>query len=230
VIANLPVSEKLAYMSRLQFFDPKQEHTIAWNSLPHWAQAGTVCFITWRTADSLPAAVVERLAEQRRELLRALGLNPNGDWRCDLRKLALADRVRAQWALFATWDHELDRGAGACVLSRPELSAIVEASLLHFDVERYELTDFVVMPNHVHVLVAFHEEDMLMAQCRSWKRYTSGQIQKALGRTGAFWQIEQFDHLVRDEDEFTRYRQYIAENPPKAHLPPGSFRLYSKEL
>jgi REP element-mobilizing transposase RayT len=217
-------------MDSLQFFDPKQEHTIAWKSLPHWAQAGTLCFITWRTADSLPAAVLARLAENRQQLLRACGLNPAADWRRDLSKLPLADRAGVQWTLFAAWDDHLDRGAGQGVLARPELNNIVAESLLHFDGDRYKLTDFVVMPNHVHVLVAFHEEDMLLAQCRSWKRFTSRQIQKALGRRGQFWQVEQFDHLIRSEDEFTRYRNYIADNPKKAHLPPGSYRLYSQEM
>jgi putative transposase len=41
-------------MDGLQFFDRKQDFTVAWKTLPHWAQAGTVCFLTCRTADSLP--------------------------------------------------------------------------------------------------------------------------------------------------------------------------------
>jgi putative transposase len=221
------VSEKLTYgvlqflfrlgtvhgMDGLQFFDPKEEHTIAWKSLPHWAQAGTLCFITWRTADSLPNAVIARLAEERRQLLGAFGLNPDGNWRRELGTLPPADRQRVRWSLFTAWDEQLDRGAGACVLEQTELSLIVEKSLLHFDCKRYELTDFVVMPNHVHLLVAFYEEDMLLGQCRSWKRFTSRQINAAIGRSGEFWQVEQFDHLVRCEEEFDRYREYIGDNP-----------------
>src|SRR4051794_5248482 len=102
-------------MGRLQFFDPKQELTIAWKSLPHWAQVGTVSFITWRTADSLPAAVIARLAQERRQLLQAISLNPDGNWRRDLGRLRPADRGHVQWSLFAAWDEQLDRGVGACV-------------------------------------------------------------------------------------------------------------------
>jgi REP-associated tyrosine transposase len=115
-------------------------------------------------------------------------------------------------------------------LARPELSYIVAQSLLHFDGERYDLTDFVVMPNHVHLLVAFRGEDMLLKQCRSWKRFTSRQIQDVLGRRGPFWQVEQFDHLVRSEEEFKQYREYIADNPRKARLRSGTYRVYSKTL
>ncbi len=214
----------------LQFFDPKQDFTVAWKTLPHWAQAGTVCFITWRTSDSLPAAAHQRITEARRQLLSENGLDPGGDWKQQLAKRSIADRGRLQWALFAGWDGELDRGAGACVLARPELSAIVMDSLLHFDGDRYVLTDAVVMPNHVHLLAAFKDEDALLAQCTSWKRFTARQINEALKQSGEFWQVEQFDHLVRSSEQFEHYRRYIADNPLKANLSPPSYRLYRKVL
>jgi putative transposase len=52
----------------------------------------------------------------------------------------------------------LDAGHGAGVLRRPELSAIVADSVLHADGRDYVDSDFVVMPNHVHVLVQFERE------------------------------------------------------------------------
>ena len=64
----------------LQFFDPEQDRTIVWRNLPHWAQAGTVCFITWRMADSLPEDVQERISFERRRLLLDRGIDPDGDW------------------------------------------------------------------------------------------------------------------------------------------------------
>ena len=35
----------------LQAFDPQAEFTIVQRRLPHWCQAGSVCFITFRTWD-----------------------------------------------------------------------------------------------------------------------------------------------------------------------------------
>jgi REP element-mobilizing transposase RayT len=217
-------------MDGLRYFDSKQDFTVAYRSLPHWAQAGTVSFITWRTADSLPAKVLARFAQERSELLRKFGLVPAGNWRDKLSKLPARDRGRVQWSLFEAWDRQLDSGAGACVLARPELSRIVEESLLHFDGDRYVLTDAVVMPNHVHVLVAFREERLLLSQSRSWKRYTAREIQKSLDQHRQFWQVEQFDHLVRSAGQFQHYRRYIAENPRRAGLAAGTYRLYSKAL
>jgi type I restriction enzyme R subunit len=53
------------------------------------------------------------------------------------------------------WHDALDAGHGACVLRQPDLATIVGNSLRHFDGERYLMLDFVVMPNHVHLLASF---------------------------------------------------------------------------
>ncbi|MEX2140220.1 MAG: hypothetical protein WD894_13225 [Pirellulales bacterium] len=217
-------------MRVIQFFDPEQDLTIAWKSLPHWAQAGTVCFITWRTVDSLPTAAQQRITEERASLLQRFDLDPHGDWKREITRLPARDRGRMQWSLFTAWDQQLDHGAGACVLARPELSQIVEESLLHFDGDRYVLTDAVVMPNHVHLLAAFRDEGMLISQCTLWKRYTGRRINAALGIGGEFWQVEQFDHLVRSPEQFEHYRRYIADNPRKAGLAAGTYRWYTKTM
>ncbi len=83
---------------------------------------------------------------------------------------------------------------------------------------RYHVSDFVIMPNHVHVMVCFLAGTLLRGQCYSWKHFTAGKINQLLGRTGEFWQSESFDHLVRDADHFQRFRKYIADNSEKAGL------------
>lgn len=217
-------------MPDLQFFDPQQDRTIVWRNLPHWAQAGTVAFITWRTADSLPAEVQERITFERHRLLLDRGIDPGGDWKGALAKLPEVDRGRVQWGLFRIWDGALHQGQGACVLADPELSKLVGDSLMHFDGDRYVLTDYVVMPNHVHLLAAFHDEDSMLKQCTSWKRYTAREINRRLKQSCEFWQVEPFDHLVRSPEQFEHYRRYIKENPQHARLSEGQYRWYSKDL
>jgi hypothetical protein len=189
-----------------------------------------VCFVTWRTADSLPAEAHVRITKQRERILLAYGLDPRGDWKDALAQRAVTDRGRVHWDMFREWDRELDLGAGACVLARPELSAIVLNSVLHFDGDRYVVTDVVVMPNHVHLLVAFRDADSMLKQCASWKRFTARRINEILGQRGEFWQVEQFDHLVRSLEQFEHYRRYIADNPHLANLPPGSYRWFTRAL
>jgi putative transposase len=178
----------------------------------------------------LSTAAQQRIREERAHMLAHAGLNPQGDWQAELAKLKAVDAAKLRWKMFAAWDRQLDLGVGECVLARPDLSAIVADSLLNFDGHRYVMTDFVIMPNHVHVLAALADADLLLAQCESWKRYTARLIHKSLGRSGEFWQVEQFDHLVRSLEQFEYFRQYLRDNPKNAGLPDGSYRWYSKTL
>ena len=217
-------------MDELQFFDPKQEYTVLSRQLPHWAQAGTVCFLTWRVGDSLPVAVQDEITQERQRILLEHGLDPRGDWKKTMDELPVSVRGRVQWALFIGWDRFLDAGRGACVLSRIDLSALVADSLLYFDGERYIITDYVIMPNHVHVLAAFHDEETFLKQCTSWKRYTAREINRRLRQSGEFWQVDHFDHLVRSPEQLMHYRRYVADNPRRAGLAAGTYRWYSKPL
>ena len=116
------------------------------------------------------------------------------------------------------------------MLKRSELSEIVESSLHRFDGDCYELLDFIVMPNHVHLLAVFPEEHVMLSQCDSWKHYTAREINRKLMTRGRFWQPDAFDHLVRSEEHFKHLREYIAGNGTKAGLQPSEYRHYSKLL
>lgn len=223
--------------NKLQTFDPTQSWSITGRKLPHWEQAGTVCFITWRTRDSMPADVVKRWVAERDALLRSAGLEPvsrnrpasdKSGLRAQLVKLPPAVRYKLQWMLTECFEQYLDRGHGACALRQRALQEIVRDSLLKFDGDRYELTDFVIMPNHIHLLAAFPEEGAMRKQCSNRKRYTAREINKALGRRDEFWQEDEFDHLVRTLEYFDRYRDYIAENGSKANLPQSDYLWFRK--
>ena len=214
----------------LNYFDPNEGTAILYRKLPHWSQAGVVCFITCRLDDSMPRDVVERWHIDRREWLKAHGIDPDGSkWRGAVQQL---DRP-LQRELFARfsgeWHDELDKCHGACLLKDPENSKVVADSLLKFDGDRYWMTDFVVMPNHMHLLVVFPDDDSMLKQCEEWKRFTGRRINQRTGNSGRFWQQDGFDHLVRSEAQFLHFRRYIANNPLKAGLRSGDFVLYSED-
>ena len=85
---------------------------------------------------------------------------------------------------------------------------------------------YVLMPNHFHVLVTPAPGHELKNIIRSWKGFSARRINKLLGRTGAFWQAEAYDHIVRSEEQFGHYRRYIANNPVKARLKEEDYVLY----
>jgi len=92
---------------------------------------------------------------------------------------------------------------------------------------RYEMGDFVIMPNHVHLLVRPLGEWKLGTLIHSWKSFTSHQINDALNRTGVFWMDERFDHLVRNSASLEKFERYILENPKKARLNVEEYSLRS---
>ncbi len=217
--------------SSLQAFDRLQQHSVVNRRLPHWSQAGTVCFITFRAWDSIPKNVLAAWLAERKTWLHQHGIDPSHpDWESWFRKLPT--NLQRQYKSFVSrrWNNHLDELHGACVLRQPAFARIVANSLKHFDGQRYELTDFVVMPNHVHLLAAFFSEETMLKQCESWKHYIAKKINQVLGRNGRFWQQDAFDHLVRSTEHFDYYRNYIAENPVKANLNAGEYLHESKAL
>ena len=90
------------------------------------------------------------------------------------------------------------------------------SALKHFDGERYVLLSWVIMPNHVHVLVRPIGDHTLGDVLHSWKLFTSRHINELLGREGQFWQHESYDHIVRDEAALYHIARYIEQNPEKA--------------
>jgi REP element-mobilizing transposase RayT len=175
-----------------ELFDPQGDLRIAAGHLPHWYQPGVTYFITFRTDDSVPAALAETWRRRREEWLRTHDIDSNAtDWALRLRRLPDLER-QYHHNFSREFMNYLDKGYGACVLKRPELARIVADGLLHFDAQRYLLSDFVVMPNHVHVLVCFLGDTDLEKQCYSWKKYAATKLNRALGRRGRFWQEESF--------------------------------------
>ncbi|MFT5326692.1 MAG: putative transposase [Planctomycetaceae bacterium] len=218
-------------MTELHYFDPRNPTGILERKLPHWSQAGVVCFITFRMNDSIPSEVLRRWRADRIGWLVRHGVSlHSGNWRQELQQLDEGVRKEFYQQFSQRWHDDLDACHGACLLRRPELAAEVEQSFRKFDDDRYEMFDFVVMPNHVHLLAAFAEEDSMLKQCDSWKHFTARQINLKCGTRGRFWQQDGFDHLVRSAEQFEHFRRYIADNPSKARLPTEEFIHYSKPL
>lgn len=219
----------LRFAMEYRFFDPAARTEVSQGNLPHWEQLNAYYFITWRTADSLPQAALERWQIERDQWLRTRGINPSvDDWQRVFEMLPEMDRQEFHKLFTVRWNALLDEGHGECLLRRAELGGIVEDSLKHFAGERYELEAYAIMPNHVHVLAGISGRGEMKQVCRNWKNFTAAQINKALGRTGQFWQWESFDHLVRTPASLEKFRQYILNNPVKARLKEGEYRAWAK--
>ena|ERR1035438_5148561 len=158
--------------------------------LPHWDAPERPVFVTFRLYGSLPEG-----------------------------RVFLADGLSGGRA-FVTLDRILDTArTGPRLLGRSEIARVVMEAVRDGECRfgRYRLHSFVVMPNHVHLMVTAHAP--LARWLGSLKGFTAHAANQILGLTGRpFWQDESFDHVVRSERELERIRAYIEENPVRAGL------------
>ena len=172
---------------------PASRRHRAWHHrgyLPHFDSGAVVQAITFRLADSLPRDVYKKeLATIRDDLVRRKKL-----------------------------DAMIDEGRGLCLLRRPEYAEIVQRALEHFDGDRYRLIAWVIMPNHVHVLIEQIVGFRLAEIVGSWKSFTAKEINKRRKMSGTVWSREYFDRFIRDEKHFNNATSYVENNPVKAGL------------
>jgi putative transposase len=176
--------------------------------LPHWVQEGATYFITFRLADSLPQEKLDELEHLRAQWEAA---HPEPRAEEDVQRYFRETMQRV--------DDWLDAGAGECWLRDETCAAIVTRAMHHFDSERYFLSSYCVMPNHVHVtlhpFIGHEPADVL----KSWKGFTAHELNKHLGREGSVWEPESYDTLVRDVEHLWKVLRYIGKNPARAKLP-----------
>jgi REP element-mobilizing transposase RayT len=121
---------------------------------------------------------------------------------------------------FLTWRCRLDR-----TLDPPDRTLTLE-SIRYWDGQRWAVFSAVVMPDHCHALVkplpvtpntatgVFSLADVL----ESVKGFSARAINKRQERAGPVWQDERYDRIVRDDEEFESFWEYVRANAVKAGL------------
>jgi len=123
------IASKRRYSSLLKPKDAKKGFR-GWNErgyLPHRDEPGLTQFVTFRLSDTFPGSL-------RSEWEHLWRIEDDHERRMEL-------------------EAYVDRGRGACYLRRRDVAQIVETALRFFHAKRYEMHAWVVMPNHVHVLL-----------------------------------------------------------------------------
>jgi putative DNA methylase len=132
------------------------------------------------------------------------------------------DRRLTPGQQFVCFDQLLDRGScGPLYLQMPAIAEIVVSAIRRGAVSDYALHAWVVMPNHVHLLITVLSDVSKVLQ--RLKGVSAMEANQNLGLRGKpFWQRESYDRLVRDDAESRRVENYIVQNPVKAGLAQSS--------
>jgi putative transposase len=78
--------------------------------------------------------------------------------------------------------------------------------------------DFVVMPDHVHLLITVPAESTIERAMQLIKGVFSFRAGRELSFRGEIWQRGFSDVLVADEQSFRAHKEYIDKNPVRAGL------------
>lgn len=186
--------------------------------IPHYDIKDAYQVITYRLADSLPGAILKELAAERDQLEKDKDKYREMSGLSD--KIKKAEALRRQKI-----EKYLDAGYGSCILQQANIVKIITGNWHFFDKQRYDLIAYVVMPNHVHVLIKTYPEWTLQKVVHNWKSYTAQEINKALLKMGwqpispgKVWQSNYWDRFIRNDNHYFRTIDYIHNNPVKAGL------------
>lgn len=196
------------------FFDPNEEVQISTTgNLPHWHQHEKMQYVTFRLADSLPKSVCQELHERISEFKKR---HPE-PW---------DEKTKIKyWTEIGPMQHRLlDNGYGSCVLRSYECRKVLIDVIAYNDNVNYKVVSYVIMPNHVHMLILPLSDNKIENIMSSIKRFSARKINGILGKSGTLWMKEYFDRIVRNEDSYKHYYNYIIANP--RFLPPSDYTLY----
>ena len=89
--------------------------------------------------------------------------------------------------------------------------------------KKYNLYAAVIMPNHVHLLLAPLSDQTgwpfsLASILKSLKGTSARSVNKTMGTEGHVWQEESFDHVLRSDESMAQKLEYIRQNPVRKGL------------
>lgn len=182
-------------------------------SLPHWEQNEKLQFVTFRLKDSLPADVVSNINNE----LHALSNK-------EFNQLSRSEKIKYIKHKNKLLDLSLDKCHGECHLNDSSLRILLEKVIQEGNNREYDILSYIIMPNHVHLLLQMLEDHTLRESLKKIKGKSSFLINRVLGRKGALWQRESYDRIIRNDEHLNRCIEYIRNNPK--NLPPGSYTLW----
>jgi len=83
---------------------------------------------------------------------------------------------------------------------------------------KFKVHDFVIMPDHVHLLLSVRGDMTIEKAMQLIKGRFSYRLKHECGYLGEVWQVGFSESRADDAASFERYQRYIAQNPVRAGL------------
>ena len=104
----------------------------------------------------------------------------------------------------------------ALLQSERDAMLLVDVLRSYMAARKFQRHDFVIMPDHVHLLITVHGDMTIERAMQFIKGGFSFRLRKEFGYRGEVWQRGLSEVRVEDRQSFLRHREYMAQNPVKA--------------
>jgi REP element-mobilizing transposase RayT len=100
------------------------------------------------------------------------------------------------------------------ITSGPLAQALLDSARLYESTQRWHITLFLLMPDHIHALLSFANDQTMSRTIGDWKHFQTHEHD-------IIWQEGYFDHRLRDDErgeQLSAKMNYIRQNPVAAGL------------
>jgi putative transposase len=95
---------------------------------------------------------------------------------------------------------------------------LIEVLRIYMRADKFQVIDFVIMPDHVHLILRVPADSSVEKCVQLIKGGFSFRAHRELGFQGEVWQRGYSEMRIHDEERLKSHHEYIAKNPVKAGL------------
>ena len=189
---------------------------------PHWELKNAIYHVSFHLEDSLPKSLAKKIKNERIQMEESV-LNAKGN-------ISPFDIYLIKKYYSKKMEGYFDNGYGSCIFRDNENAQIMQNVIMNGNGVEYDLYAWCIMPNHVHLMFSLLGEYVLSKVVATWKSCSAHYLNKRMNTKGRLWNVDYFNRIIRDGDDYSRTKEYIWRNPEKAGLHDWPWRWMLQDL
>jgi|GEM_PF-5256712 len=188
------------------YYTPGPYHSMAISTsghrLPCFQQKRKFYNICFRLADSQPEHILNNM---ERIIAKWRSEHPGETY----------PEIKRQREEFRQMEYWLHQGHGSCILQDSTIQRIITRVILSHDEIECQVGTFVIMGNHIHLVVKMQGENDMRDFLQKIKHESNDAIKAYLGiqSDDPIWMRGAFTRIIRSPRELTKTLRYIKNNP-----------------